>query len=309
MLIRNLCIAAAPVRNPWIRPAVIAMAGALGLASSHAQGEVALDFVAESSADFLVGQDEDNFVVSLAGDFGTTGQSASFSDTFEFGDEETGVMSVEGSASAAAGFGVLRASAFGVITNPISDPDAEPYVEPDGGINEFGLPDLLGFTGFAETRDMLSYGGEANNYTSSYAFRVTGNLSGTGFAVVTVQHASNAPQQFIFDTPGTIDQEIQTQAWIHGRSPQQLTIQLQASADFFPDFDFDGDVASADFGSTLELLGVELRDADTGELLSSETVSSASGNTFAIVPEPGTAMILIAGLTGVLSVRPGRRSV
>ena len=307
MVSRHLRSFAAPVRNRWVRPALIAMAGTFVVALSHAQADVALDFVAESSADFLVGQAEDNFAVSIAGDTGTTGQSAFISDTFEFGEEEEmGVMSVQGSASAAAGFGVLRASAFGVITNPIHEPDADPYVEPDGSINEFGLPDLLGFTGFAETRDTLSYGGEANNYTSSYAFRVTGNLSFAGLAVVTIQHASNAPQQFIFDTPGTIDQVIQTQAWIHGRSPQQLTIKLQASADFFREFANDGDVISADFGSTLELLGVEIRDADTGELLPEETVSSASGNTFAIVPEPTTATILVLGLAGALCRRSRR---
>lgn len=59
----------------------------------------------------------------------------------------------------------------------------------------------------------------------------------------------------------------------------------------------DGSISGASsFGSTLEFLGVEVREADSGRLLSAAEIASDSGTVYAVIPEPNTAMLAIAGL-------------
>lgn len=47
---------------------------------------------------------------------------------------------------------------------------------------------------------------------------------------------------------------------------------------------------------TLRFLGVEVREADSGRLLSAAEIAIDSGMVCAVIPKPNTAMLAIAGL-------------
>lgn len=68
---------------------------------------------------------------------------------------------------------------------------------------------------------------------------------------------------------------------------------------------------TAAFGSTLELIGIDLRDADTNELLPQGSVVGSSGTVYRIIdagtiPEPGSIAILVVALLGVQAMRSRR---
>ncbi len=261
-------------------------------------------------ADITVVEDGGDFALSLDGDFSNTGGPVSASGGASFGGDETGIFAISGSATAWAGFGQLQASAFTTITeNTVSDFD-RPYILPDGSTDPEGVPWNVGFQGIAEFQDRLQYGGTATAYTSRYLLRLTGTISGQrGFAAVILNHGGGPASEFFFDGPGTYDELLVSETYVHGGSPQFFSVTLQTSADLFPEYDGEGFSSSVAFGNTLELLAVELRDADTGELLLNETVTAESGGgsvPIQIVPEPGTAAITAVGGLMLLGYRRRR---
>jgi len=229
------------------------------------------------------------------------GLPVSFTDSFSYGGEFGDPMVIAGTATASAQFGQLRASGTGTLTNPIPRNGGEPYiVEEEEGVfvtNPGGLPDDFAVTGQARFGETLQYGGTAVSYTSRYILRVTGNIEGdeTGsFASVSIKHANDPTEFFSFSGNGTYNEFVTSEAYVHGGAPQQITITLQSSfaarADSVP-----GDVeGSVDFGNTLELVGIDLRDADTGAFLSDAIITSESGAIVPVmrVPEPTTALLL-----------------
>lgn len=233
----------------------------------------------QSFVDIVVSQDGVDFGSTVGGDFSDTGAPVSYSGGMLFGDEsEGGTFGISGSASASASFGRLRAAAQTSVTDNTTSGDEPPFLLPDFGENEFGIPTTAGFSATAVFRDRLQYGGTATSYESTYFLRMTGTIAGEGgFAAVTIEHGDNPSQRFIFDDPGTYNETIVSRKFTHVNSPQFIRVQLQATADFFPDFSSEGDSASVAFGNTLELVGVELRDADTGQLLVDETITTESG--------------------------------
>jgi len=254
----------------------------------------------ESFVDIVVSQDGVDFGSTVGGDFSNTGAPVSYNGGMLFGDEsEGGTFGISGSGSASASFGRLRASAQAEVTDNTTTGDEPAFLLPDGSENEFGVPSAAGFNAFAVFRDRLQYGGTATNYESTYVLRLTGTISGVGgFAAVTIEHGDNPSQTLFFDDPGTYNETIVSRKFTHVNSPQFIRVQLQATADFFPDFSSEGDSASVAFGNTLELVGVELRDADTGQLLVDETITTESGEggPIAIVPEPTSFALLSAGV-------------
>lgn len=272
--------------------------------------QVFAQFSASSSAEISVGQDGVGFVEVFDGDFSSTGAPVAFSGSASFGDPDvTGVFEISGSASASATAGILRARATTtVVENSVYDASI-PYLTEiccDSNNDDFGIPSTAGFSAFASYVDRLQYGGLATNYKSRYIFRVSGNVTGTdGFAVVSIQHGDSTVQTIVFDQPGSFNQVMTSEAFVHGGAPQFFSLGLQASVDPFQEFAFDGDSGSVQFGNTVELLGVELRDADTDELLLGEVITADSGATSIYtvrqsIPEPGA--LLLSALAGLVAL-------
>lgn len=244
------------------------------------------------------GVDVINFTTSAAG----APVSLSASDTFEFDDDgnfETTTFSGQGSASAQ--FGRLRAAASGSISN-VQNP-VEPYET--GGYPEVFLVDSI-----AQSTETLHYGGSATSYTSRYIFRVTGNISGEdAFAVLRVKQADDFEELFTFFDSGIVNEMVATDAFVHGGSPQEILVTLNAQYQPLSEFFSPGDGASgaAAFGSTVELIGIDLRDQN-GVLLPQGTITSSSGMAIPIVdastiPEP-TSTLLVFLAAGVSLASP-----
>lgn len=262
-----------------------------------------------ASAELAVAQDGLNFTVVYESDSTDVANllPVTLNSGMSFGsEEENGVFGISGSASASSVAGILRASASVTVTdNTVSD-FSVPFLT-ENEENENGIPTFAGFSAFASFTDELQYGGTATNYTSRYLLRLTGSISDFGgFVVVTVTHGGGSSQAYVFDQVGTFNELIATDAFIHGGSPQTFEVRIQATADANSEFDYEGRSFSANFSNTLEVLALELRDADSGELLTGETITTFGGATLPVtlVPEPGTAAI--AGI-GVLLLMNRRR--
>ncbi|MBK1833244.1 PEP-CTERM sorting domain-containing protein [Roseibacillus ishigakijimensis] len=182
----------------------------------------------------------------------------------------------------------LRTHASGQIENTHYDPDYD--YETDTGTPSY-------YTSWAEASytETLSYGGTATNYISTYIMRLTGDVSGVGtFTLVEISHGNEPSQSWFFSDEGSYNNIIVSQAFVHGGAPQEITVRIlssfQQSMEFQPDGDYLG--GSANFGNTLEVLGVDLRD-DQGNLLTGETITSDAGTSYAIiaVPEPCTTIL------------------
>lgn len=232
-------------------------------------------------------------------DFGqsTTGAPvglAASQDYFFDDGENFETTTFSGQATASAQFGRLRTSASGSITNgqvPIESYEV-------GGYPEVFLVDSI-----AQSTETLQYGGTAVNYTSTYVFRLTGFNGGEdSFGVLRVKQADDFEEQFLFFDRGPINEIIRTSAFVHGATPQEVTITLNSQYQPLSDFFTPGDnySGSADFGSTLELIGIDLRD-DNGVLLPQDTITSSSGVVIPIVdaatiPEPSSLLLVFTGL-------------
>ncbi len=288
---------------------LFAFAAALGVASSaFGNGTPPSGIFAglsnlsnSASAEFIVGQDGVDFVAVLDDNFTDTANvPVTLGGGYSFGlEEENGVFGVTGSASASSVAGILRASASVTVTDHTVGSFDVPWLT-ETGDNEAGIPTSAGYTAFARFADRLQYGGSATSYTSRYLLRLTGSISETpgAFVAIRVQQGASPAQEFIFDDAGTFNQIVATEAFFHGGAPQELSVVVQATADAFPEWDFEGTSYTADFSSTFEIIGLELRDADTDELLTNETVTTFGGGTVpvSVVPEPGTAALAAAGL-------------
>jgi len=256
-------------------------------------------YSAYSSASVDAGQNEHDFIAEVDGASSASGDPVQYAGSETFGDPETGQMTITGNASASAAFGQLRTSGSGTIHNPIFDETLDPLFNPDGSQNAGGMPTYVGVTGYASFTDTLQYGGTATNYNSKYILRLTGAISGDAFHVVTLKHGNNPSEKFTFFASGNYNQTLVSDAYVHGGSPQTFKMTMQST--FQPDLEFasDGLFGSASFSNTLEVLGVELRDDDTGQLLDATTVESATGGSYIVreVPEPASlALIAIGGL-------------
>jgi hypothetical protein len=251
----------------------------------------------------------------IDGAFNGNGDPVSFSDSYFFQDvyddyaesELDMTFSTQGSASAIAG--QLRTNVSGSVINPAYSDTNDPYVT-EFGTDEFGVPSIFNATATASFTDRLQYGGTATAYTSKYLIRLTGNISGEdAFHQVFIQHGSEPAQEFFFFSNGPIDELLVSDTYVHGGAPQFFTMTMTSYYQVDTSYSSGYEMVSgaADFGNTLELVGVELRNDDTGELLPEGSIVSDSGFEYSIVvPEP-TSAIAMVGIAIMGLLRPRRR--
>ncbi len=261
-----------------------------------------------ASNDFGPEPPNGGFADLLADDFTTGPGTVSLDRGFSFGDE--GDLSFFGTATAATSYQRLRAGVTGNVSGASYDSQRDTkYFDQDTREVDFnGKPDYFGVDAESQFTETLQYGGLAVGYTSRYYLNLSGSVGGIGaFVYVEVNHATSgrAFTYFGFET-GDYDIPIETESFV-GAANQQFTIRMLTS---FQVDTFDGGTAdlsgNASFGSTLEFLGVEVREQDTGRLLAVNEISSDSGTTYAVVPEPATALLTLAGVP-LLARRARRR--
>lgn len=204
-----------------------------------------------------------------------------------------GDLTFDGSATAQANYSFLRTSAQGTVDNAYFDPD----YDFDNGTGT--VPTAYAVQSIARFQDTLQYGGTATGYNSKYILRVTGNITDyDAFATIELTHGTAQPQRWFFSEPGPIDVTLVSNSFV-GAPNQLFTLELltgyNADTEFLGEGGFSS--ASAQFGNTVELLGIEARD-DSGMLLATSDFTSASGTTYGIIraiPEPTS---LALGLLG-----------
>ncbi|MEM9478333.1 MAG: PEP-CTERM sorting domain-containing protein [Verrucomicrobiota bacterium] len=255
-------------------------------------GATASGFTTAASAFQAAG--DFNGVTTFSFDSATDGSpvSSSGTETYDFGtapnDDENSVV-FSGSSSAQALPQTLRAQASGTVVNIDFDSDYD-------ADNQIGIPDNFVSFAQAEFTETLQYGGTATNYNSRYILQFTGTLTGDAFAFISLRHGSNPEQTWFFDQPGTYNVPLNSTTFVHGNSPQEFRLFLSTGFDIFSDsFPPSSTISgSANFGNTLQVTGIDLRD-NVGNLLTADSVTGSSGSTFNIVPvpEPGTPLLLL----------------
>jgi len=223
----------------------------------------------------------------------------------ELGDSGgNGTLEFSGTATASAGYSTLRAAASGSLTNSYYDKNYD-------FDSASGVPTAFYAQGTAEFAQTLAYGGTANSYTSTYLLHLSGTISGSGRGAVIVEltHAMAPPQSWVYVMEGDFDLNIRSQAYVHGQFAQEFKLRINTlysfDTDFLQDgFDYSG---AADFGSTLQVVGIDLRD-ENGVLQDQGTITSDSGAMFTIiaVPEPASALLTLSGLAFLAFVRSRR---
>jgi hypothetical protein len=216
-----------------------------------------------------------------------------------------GFLVFSGAGSASASIQSLQTTASASVTNSFFDSE---YVNdpPQGNIpNDYGTQSLARFT------ETLQYGGTATAYTSRYIMRLTGTISGEGsYTTIRLTHATAPSQFFYYNTPGTYDLTLTSESFVHGLAPQEFSLEIISAVRFSTEFFPDGSNLSgaSNFGNTLELIGIELRD-ENGTLAPQGTIASGSGATYNIIPVPEPSSLMIYGLSALgLSLRRIRRS-
>ncbi|MEO0514212.1 MAG: hypothetical protein AAF086_02815 [Planctomycetota bacterium] len=268
-------------------------------------------FSQSASADIGVSNDfstgpNDSFLV-LDGDFSSTGSQVfaggSYSFTGDNRDFSTQTMDFTGNASASSQFKRLRTSVSASVDNVFYNEENVPYLDyvNDEINDEFGVPTDFIVNAEAQFTDTLQYGGTATGYTSRYLLNLTGTITGTeAFVFIEIDHGtSGVSQDILYFEPGTYNINIASDTFVGGPN-QTFSIRLFTSFQASAFFAEDGDnlTGTADFGNTLELVGVEVRDQDTNQLLSADQVVGASGESYSVllVPEPAAAVLVATGL-------------
>ncbi|MEM9109373.1 MAG: PEP-CTERM sorting domain-containing protein [Planctomycetota bacterium] len=268
-----------------------------------------------TSASLELIQDDQGASATFEQDAGPFESTLNTSATFSGTD---GTFSVTGFADASSVAGALRASASITVSGNNVESVTTPFVLPDGSFDENGVPTAASFTAIAGFRDVLQYGGTARNYTSRYFLRLTGSFSaeGGGSVQFDITHGDAGTQSFFFDgesddgdTIGdglTVNELIVTEAFVHGGSPQEIEVSLLAIAETSVENAESGFTAFANFGSTLEIVGYELSDTDTGQIITNVGVTTSDGSSLPVIPEPTTAAML--GFTGLALMARRRRA-
>lgn len=234
--------------------------------------------------------------------------SANAAHTFT-GQDRTGsvqAMTFTGSVTASAEYGQLHSSVTGTVTNTYYNAANPVYFDSNAGtFNQAGSPDALVSIGLATFTDTLQFGGALQaGYQARYVFHLEGTNSGYGLLVDLGVNIAGHDEAFFYSDQGHLETDWSTQSYlIDGSNPQTITAQF-SNQFVLNTYDVeDGFSASgtSNFSSTATLAGIEIVDAE-GNPVSGVTVTSGSGVTYAVVPEPSAlaGVLAGAGLGGVL---------
>ncbi len=226
--------------------------------------------------------------------------TVSTTESFEHSGNPGNYLDFSGFASASSAPQWLRTHAQGTVINNFYD---DLY---DFDLNT-GTPSYYVSWAEAKYSETLQYGGYANHYNSRYIMRFTGEITGLEtLTLVEIQHGNEPKQRWLFTTPGSYDQIIVSNAFVHGSSPQNITVRVMSSYQMDTGIYPDGATiqGEANFGNTLQVLGVDLRDSN-GNLLTGETITGESGSTYAVIeaPEPSSSALLGLACMGILFQR------
>ncbi|MEM1223987.1 MAG: PEP-CTERM sorting domain-containing protein [Verrucomicrobiota bacterium] len=276
---------------------VCSVTAAIIVLSSLVTGaNAALNVTSTTSYGFF--NESDGFFSDLDSNSSNTGASVSISGNAY---DSNYRFSATGMASASAFSKRLRAQASGAL-NFEDGSEIGSFVDP--------TPDFYSARGTASFTETLSYGGTATNYSSKYILNFTGTIIGDASVAIALTHAGNPVQFWSFSSPGTYNETLISEAFVHGQSPQDFSLTLESQIDLSTDDSLYPipNSGNADFGNTLEVVGIELRDNDTGILLTGDSVMGESGSTYAItqIPEPSSALLLGLGCACLAFRRSGR---
>lgn len=217
----------------------------------------------------------------------------------------TQTMTFSGKTINSSTYGRLRSYSTATLENSYYN-ESNPFAWDNAAnaSNPNGSPDAVAALGFAGFTDTLQFGGSLQSgYRARYLFHVDGTNSGVGYlADMAVNIAGNNESFFAF-SPGFSSQIWATNSYeINGITPQEISVQFSTQAVFNTWEYADGSnlAGTADFSSTLTLVGIEVQDANGNVVPTGWTVTSASGTQYPTVPEPATLTVL--GL-GALALR------
>lgn len=214
-------------------------------------------------------------------------------------------MTFEGTGYAQGDYGVIRTRYEGGLYNSFfSENNPYLYNSQTREYDSYGTPDVIQGVAQAGWVDQVQYGGTATGYMATYVFRITGkNENFKSFSLLDINVGESGSQRFTFFQTGVTDQIVRTTPVFIGQDGLRTTVDMTSI--FQPNMreladgsDFFGD---SNFASTVQLVGIELRDSN-GDLVTDVPLFGASGTNYQPVPEPG-----VVALLGGLGILLGRR--
>jgi len=222
-------------------------------------------------------------------------------------DGEEAVMGLYGSASASATYGTIRTRASGTLTNSFYNSENTPFHNSQTGETDYdGVPDIFNIQAQAGWTDKLAAGGTANNYISTWIFDVTGSTSGSwAFSYLQVKIGNNDAQGISF-SESTVNRRVRFSGFAIGNGQENIDISVYTTFQPQSQLISQGATASgaSNFGNTVKFVGVELRGSN-GNLVNT-SITSASGYTYNVVPEPASMIALGAGLAALIRRKKSR---
>lgn len=217
----------------------------------------------------------------------------------------------EGEASASAYYNALHASVRAQVSNTFYDPDFE-FMED----HTVGVPQSLAAVAVAEFSQNLLYGGFAMPYYSTFRLRLTGSVDGGtsgAYAMVEMSHGTDPLRRWFFDSSNADENgnfELFIDSTFYNNAPNmEFSLRIYTQMNVNMEGYDDGSTVSgfADFGNTLEVVGVDVRD-ELGNPISGATVTSDSGQVFDIIQIPEPSSLVMAFGFVVLGLRRSRRA-
>ena len=263
------------------------------------EGRAQIVLTSEAYSGFVYDDDPNNALYQIDSNSSNDGSSATLSSSAYDEDYQFTATS-----SATASSQSLKAQAVGALNAVNTGVGFDVFTNsPDG----LGNPDTYVSSAKAAYSETLTYGGTAVHYNSRYILNFTGTIEGyNNYAVITLQHANNAVQQWVFSEPGDYNETLVSNAFVHGQFPQDFSLSIQSTVNLNT---LDGAPQSGevDLGHTLNVVGIDLRD-NTGALLTGDSVTGESGSVYNIVavPEPSSGLLFLLGASS-LALRRSRR--
>lgn len=228
-----------------------------------------------------------------------------------------GPMTFNATGTATTTYQSLKAGTSSSLSNTYYDPN---YTFEDGV--QSGVPTNFDTYSQSQFYETLQYGGSAHDYTSTYRLRLTGSIERDDFAdtdsegyyrgaqvTIRLKHGENPTEVWSFREEGNYAFDLFSQTFVHGASPQTFFLEVITNTAYRTQTLPDGSTVAgaANFGNTLQVVGVDLRDNVTGEFLANGSITNQVGESVPIVmvPEPGAAAIAASAL--VLARRRRRR--